>query len=159
MTKTSQGNDAFPKTCPSAPAEPGSVLLGVVAGQGQVAYLSPHVPVTSELLESLKRNGVPTENRLRFACACMERRCVQWKEEAGSGRCGLIDHAIDALGITSGAQTLPQCGIRPSCRWFAQHGSRACAACPEVIRKPAPSDRDNRNVPAERANFLRGTDH
>lgn len=113
------------------------MLLGVVAGRGQVAYLNPHVPVTPELLDTLNRSEVPIENRLRFACACMEHRCVQWKDEAGSGRCGLIDHAIEALGITSGAETLPHCGIRHTCRWFAQHGRAACAACPEVIRRPA----------------------
>jgi len=137
MIRSSQDDDASLKTCPSAPAEAGSVVLGVVASQGQVAYLSPHVPVTLELLERLNRGGVPIENRMRFAGACMEHHCVQWKGEAGTGRCGLIDHAIDALGITSSAEKLPQCGIRPTCRWFAQHGSRACAACPEVIRRPA----------------------
>lgn len=137
MTSHSQGDGESLKTCPSAPPEPGSVLLGVVAGRGQLAYLNPHLPVTKELLDSFSRNEVPIENRLRFACACLERGCVQWKEAGGSGRCGLIDHAIGALGITSGAETLPHCGIRSTCRWFAQHGRAACAACPEVIRRPA----------------------
>ena len=40
--------DTFTKTCPSGPAEPGSVLLGMVVAPGQVAYLSPGIPVTSE---------------------------------------------------------------------------------------------------------------
>jgi len=84
----------------------------------------------------LGESGVPIENRLRFAGPCVEHRCVQWKGESGAGRCGLIDHAIDSLGITSGAESLPQCGIRSSCRWFAQYNRRACAACPEVIRRP-----------------------
>jgi hypothetical protein len=28
--------------------------------------------------------------------------------------------------------------LRATCRWFEQHGRLACAACPEVIRRPTP---------------------
>jgi hypothetical protein len=125
------------KTCPSAPAEPGSALMGMVIAPGQVAYLSPTVPVTTELLDELKASGVPIENRMRFAGACMERGCVQWSAESGGGRCGLVDRALAALSITSGLDDLPKCGIRLTCRWFYQHQAKACAACPEVIRRPA----------------------
>ncbi|MDR3506389.1 MAG: hypothetical protein P4L64_00670 [Caulobacteraceae bacterium] len=125
-----------PKTCPSAPPEVGSVLLGVVTAPGQVAYLNPHPPVTPRLLEALAGKGAPVENRVRFACQCAEGGCVQWKDEAGSGRCGLIDHALEALAITEAPRTLPRCGIRNTCRWYAQHGANACGACPEVIRRP-----------------------
>src|SRR5271167_2099100 len=121
MSDPTLGNAELTKTCPSAPVEPGSALFGIVAAKGQIAYLTPNVPVTPELLVILGEGGVPIENRLRFAGPCMEHRCVQWKGEAGVGRCGLIDHAIDSLGITSGAESLPQCGIRASCRWFAQY--------------------------------------
>ncbi len=130
-------NAEFVKTCPSAAPEEGSVLLGVVVGRGQVAFLNPSPPVTPELLISLSENGVPIENRIRFAGPCVEHRCLQWQSEAGAGRCGLADRAIDILGVKSGPETLPQCGIRSSCRWFAQHNRAACAACPEVIRRPA----------------------
>ena len=78
------------KTRPSVPPEPGSVLLGVVA-MGQVAYCNPSPPVTPELLVTLSQHGVPVENRIRFASTCIEHRCVQWKEEAGAGRCGFTD--------------------------------------------------------------------
>jgi hypothetical protein len=127
----------FTKTCPSAPAEPGSVLLGMVVAPGQVAYLSPNIPVTAELLDALTRGGVPIENRMRFAGTCMERGCIQWSGDGGGGRCGLADRAIAALSITTGLADLPKCGIRATCRWFAQHQAKACAACPEVIRRPA----------------------
>jgi hypothetical protein len=123
-------------TCPSAPAEPGSALFGVVAAKGQVAYITPKVPVTSELLTILGQSGVPLENRLRFSGPCMEHLCVQWTGAPGSGHCGLVDHAIETLHIESAAETLPKCDIRQSCRWFAQRNSHACAACPEVIRRP-----------------------
>ena len=125
------------KTCPSAPAEPGSTLLGIVTGSGQVAYLTPNIPVTSELLDELSQSGIPIENRMRFACTCMESGCIQWSNDSEKGRCGLADRAIEALSITSGLNDSPNCGIRSTCRWFAQHQTKACAACPEVIRRPA----------------------
>jgi hypothetical protein len=123
------------KTCPSAPAEPGSVLFGVVVAPGDVAYLSPNVPVTQGLLDDLARNGMAVENRLRFAGKCMERHCVQWAG-GDDGRCSLADRAIAALSIEEGREDLPKCGIRSTCRWYAQHRAKACAACPEVIRRP-----------------------
>ena len=123
-------------TCPSAPPEPGSALLGVVMGPGQVAYLNPGNPATQEMIDGLLSSGIPVENRMRFSGPCMEHRCVQWAGKAGAGRCGLIDHALEALSVTEGAATLPHCSIRATCRWFAQHKRKACAACPEVIRRP-----------------------
>src|SRR5215469_14861461 len=131
------------KTCPSGPAEPGSVLLGMVVEPGQVAYLSPNIPVTAEWLGEIAASGIPIENRMRFACKCMESRCRQWNGDASGGRCGLVDRAVEALSITEGREDLPNCGIRPTCRWYAQHQAKACAACPEVIRRPA----ENLGVP------------
>jgi hypothetical protein len=128
--------DRAVKTCPSGPPEVGSFLLGVVAGPGAVAYLNPHVPVTLELLESLSRQGVPVENRMRFGCDCAEQGCVQWKGDGEAGRCGLIDHALEATRVQAGPDALPRCGIRATCRWFAQHDRKACAVCPQVIRRP-----------------------
>jgi hypothetical protein len=125
------------KTCPSAPAELGSIVLGVVVAPGQVAYLAPSVPVTLELLDGLKESGVPIENRMRFACACREHQCKQWSGAGEGGHCGLVDRAVAALAITEGLEDLPNCGIRSTCRWFAQHQRKACAACPEIIRRPA----------------------
>jgi hypothetical protein len=136
MIDTALAEAKASKTCPSAPPEPGSALFGMVAAKGQVAYITPNIPVTDELLVILGQSGIPIENRLRFSGACMEHLCVQWEGGAGSGRCGLIDQALDVFRIESGAEELPQCGIRQSCRWFAQHSRKACAACPEVIRRP-----------------------
>jgi hypothetical protein len=28
---------------------------------------------------------------------------------------------------------LPECSIRPQCRWHLQSGDAACRACPEVV--------------------------
>jgi hypothetical protein len=70
-------------TCPSAPPEPGSALLGVVMGPGQIAFLNPGIPATQEMIDSLVSAGIPIENRMRFSGPCMEHRCVQWGGEGG----------------------------------------------------------------------------
>jgi len=119
--------------CPSAPPEQGSVLLGIVSAPGQIVYITPNPAVTPEMLNTFEKNGVVPENRLRFAGACMEHRCMQWADN----RCGLIDRVVDHFGPADGEDPLPKCGIRSTCRWFAQQGRAACEACPEVIRKPA----------------------
>jgi hypothetical protein len=120
-------------TCPSAPPDTGAVLLGVIAGKGEVVYITPSMPVTSSLLESFSQNGIPVENRLRFASPCIRHQCVQWSGD----RCGLIDRAVLTAEKDEDRSALPKCGIRSTCRWFAQHGKNACAVCPEVVRKPA----------------------
>lgn len=124
-------------TCPSGPAEAGSVLLGVVAERGELAYISPNVPVTPSLLRNLKIDTAPIENRFRFANACIEHKCVQWKGREGVGHCGLIESATKQLERSSPPESLPSCGIRASCRWFAQKGTAACGVCPQIIRRPA----------------------
>jgi hypothetical protein len=63
----------------------------------------------------------------------MEHRCMQW---AGN-RCGLIDRVVEHFGPGADEDPLPKCGIRSTCRRFAQQGRAACESCPEVIRKPA----------------------
>jgi hypothetical protein len=129
----SSRSDPSGLTCPSAPPEPGSVLLGIVAAKGEIAYVTPNIPTTQTLLDSFASNGIAPENRLRFAGPCMGRKCVQW---AGA-RCGLIDRVVAHFDEADVTRPLPKCGIRSTCRWFAQHGRTACASCPEVIRKPA----------------------
>jgi len=120
-------------TCPSAPPEPGAMLFGIIAGKGEVVYISPNIPLNPGLLDGFAQSGMPLENRLRFASPCLQHRCVQWT----GNRCGLIDRAVEGSAPDETDATLPKCGIRSTCRWFAQHGRTACAACPEVIRKPA----------------------
>ena len=115
------------------------MLLGVVTGPGAVAYLNPHVAASEELLAGIRRRGLSPDNRFRFACACAEHRCVQWKGEGGTGRCGLVDEAVETIPAPSEAMRLPRCGIRATCRWFAQRGRNACAVCPTIIRRPGPA--------------------
>ena len=136
MSQPDGQRDQWSATCPSAPPEPGSALLGIVTAPGQVAYLNPGIPATQEMIDSLAKSGIAIENRLRFSGGCMEHHCVQWAGKPGAGRCGLIDHALEALSTAESLATLPHCSIRGTCRWFAQHKRAACAVCPEIIRRP-----------------------
>ncbi|KGS04266.1 hypothetical protein [Burkholderia sp. ABCPW 111] len=120
-------------TCPSAPAESASAVLGAVMEGGTVAYISPKIPISSELLDGLRANGVPVENRVRFLGPCLGGKCAQW---AGY-RCGLVDAIVKEPAVLSTpVEGLPKCGIRSTCRWYAQHASAACMQCPVVIYEP-----------------------
>ncbi|MDO9005801.1 MAG: hypothetical protein Q7V20_20350 [Aquabacterium sp.] len=122
-------------TCPNAPPEPGAAIIGVVQASGQIAYVSPSIPLTRDLVMSFQAKHIEVENRLRVAGPCSAADCIQW----GQGRCSLVDKVVadvrQPLALPS--HGLPRCGIRQTCRWFVQHNVRACHACPEVVRKPA----------------------
>jgi hypothetical protein len=120
------------RTCPSAQPEPGAILLGVVAGPSEVAYVVPEVTIDEQTLARLTSDGINVENRMRFAGKCIEAQCVQWSGE----RCGVIDRAVDGTRHVKISATIPACSIRRSCRWFAQRGRDACTVCPEIIRRP-----------------------
>ncbi|WNC94767.1 hypothetical protein RI103_33010 [Paraburkholderia sp. FT54] len=120
-------------TCPSAPAEAASAVLGAVMENGTVAYISPKIPVSDTLLSGLRANGIPLENRIRFLGPCMGGACAQWTGH----RCGLVDAIVAAPAVLSEPEDgMPKCGIRGTCRWYAQHAHAACVQCPIVIYDP-----------------------
>jgi hypothetical protein len=117
------------KLCPSYTCQEGSILLGIVMRDGRVAYSSDRIIVNEEFVQ-IARAGRAPEKRFRFGGQCVQNGCKQW---AGN-RCGVIDSVIEtATGDYSDASSLPECSIRPECRWFHQSGAEACAVCPEVI--------------------------
>ena len=126
------------RVCPSAPAEPGALLLGIVGPEGRVAYVSPGMHVTQEFLDGVGERQSPTRH-FRFAGRCAESGCQQWTGE----RCRVADALVQAAGELDLPEDVlpedvppadvPRCGIRARCRWFAQAGLRACAVCPLVV--------------------------
>ena len=121
MPRTSGG----PLACPSARAEPGNRLYGRVEG-GEVQRLGTPLPVTAAFVEAVSAQG-PPERRFRFTGTCQEGRCAQW---TGDG-CGVIERVMAELRPEPGP--LPRCAIRADCRWYAQRGGVACAACSFVV--------------------------
>jgi hypothetical protein len=118
-------------TCPSARCEEGAVLLGIVGGDGLVAYVRPQLEIDEDFVQEAKK-GRSAERRFRFASACVEGACAQW---TGS-RCSIIEMALteqEAGRVPRLTGSLPHCSIRSNCRWFEQVGPRACGVCPLVI--------------------------
>ena len=118
--------------CPSACCEEGAILLGVVGAAGVIGYVTPQMTVDADFCRKARRGRMP-ETRFRFAQPCIKSQCIQWTGD----RCGLIDQVLESPeGVSrtgSSPEPLPKCVIRPSCRWFAQAGTQACAVCPLII--------------------------
>lgn len=129
-----------PLMCPSARAEEGAILLGVLGEDGTLDYLADVVPATAQFL-SLVPSDVPPEARWRFSSPCRESACAQWADHA----CGLPQRLMALTEDRVVADRLPRCSIRARCRWFHQSGSRACQVCPLVIAQ-APADTDEGDV-------------
>jgi hypothetical protein len=96
--------------CPSAPLETATHLIGLVRPDGRIAFISPPLVVTDEVV------------------------AAQWT----GGRCSVADVVADELAPVVAAEgrdagPLRSCGLRRSCRWFAQRGAAACRACPLVV--------------------------
>lgn len=115
--------------CPSAqPEMSGSVVLGVVAGTAdspKLAYLNETVPVTEELLK-LAAPVKPTEV-FRFAAHCEEGACRHFD----GSHCRLVDRIVQILPVAT--EGLPNCLIRPTCRWYREAGREACLRCAQIV--------------------------
>ena len=134
-------------SCPSNRCKSGSDLIGIRQDDGTVAILPTPLPVDQHFVDLVGQSSVAPEERFRFSNKCVESGCSQW---TGS-RCGVIDNVLQLLAgvpapghITPPAatapltpkdnsETLPPCGIRPTCRWFLQAGADACRVCPYVV--------------------------
>ncbi|GIG70593.1 hypothetical protein [Phytomonospora endophytica] len=116
-------------TCPSAPAVASSRLLGIVGPGGRVVYTPGGPRLTETLRSGLDADG-RLETRYRFSGACVTSGCAFWQE----GECAAVTVAHREYDAVAGADgPLPECGIRDSCRWWAQEGRAACAVCPFVV--------------------------
>ncbi len=116
--------------CPSAPAVPGAGLLGVLGADGRIANLRTLMQVDEDFLQAARAAGAP-EARMRFTSPCQTKGCSQWTGHS----CGVIERVMKSMGDQKPAplQALQVCTIRSTCRWYAQAGPEACAACALVI--------------------------
>jgi hypothetical protein len=123
--------------CPSWGCEAGASLIGIVLADGSVAFSKDRIVIDEAFVE-VARQGRSPEKRFRFSSTCKRAGCVQWTD----GKCGIVDRVIsehvtsehkDHAAAGSDPFVLPECSIRPQCRWHLQSGDEACRACPEVI--------------------------
>ncbi|MBD2702212.1 hypothetical protein IC229_16285 [Spirosoma sp. BT702] len=128
--------------CPSARAEEGALLLGVVGPDQSVSLLKEPELLTTELTEAVTSIDAP-ERHFRFANRCVKSGCNQWRE----GRCGVIDLVMSFNKHLSEPTALPFCAIRSQCRWHQQVGPTACSICPFIIT-------DSTQTNEERLNYI-----
>jgi len=118
--------------CPSWRCEAGANLIGIVLADGTVAFSKDRI-VIDDAFVKVARQGRSAEKRFRFSSTCKRAACVQWADD----KCGIVDTIIgehDQRSADPNAPfVLPECSIRPLCRWHLQSGDAACRACPEVI--------------------------
>ena len=114
--------------CPSARAEQGALLLGVVDSAQTVHFLTEPEVLTAELAEAVATTDAP-EQEFRFANRCVKSGCNQWH----GGRCGVIDLVMSLNQHLPKPNQLPPCAIRSQCRWHQQTGPTACTVCPFIV--------------------------
>jgi len=118
--------------CPSWRCEAGASLIGIVLPDGTVAFSKDRIVIDASFVE-VARQGRSPEKRFRFSSTCKRAACVQWTE----GKCSIPDLVISEHRERHPGPNepfaLPECLIRPQCRWHLQSGDEACRACPEVI--------------------------
>ena len=107
-------------------------MIGIVLADGTVAFSKERIVVDAAFVETARQGRSP-EKRFRFSSTCKRAACIQWAD----GKCGIVDTIISEHNERDGdpnqAFVLPECSIRPLCRWHLQSGDTACRACPEVI--------------------------
>jgi len=121
--------------CPSAQCKDGSVLLGIVRKDGHISFVNEKVIIDEEFVK-ISNLGRRPEKRFRFADHCIKSGCKYWLKD----RCMVIDNIIDIFATDVKSSDLPDCSIRSQCRWFKQHGNKACTVCPEIITDLHPED-------------------
>jgi len=114
--------------CPSSKCEEGALLLGIVNGNGQINLLTEKKIIDKKFVQ-IAESGRDPHTRFRFGNKCHKSGCSQWTGE----RCGVIDKLMDITKDLKLAELLPECAIRPQCRWYDQSGAEACKICPYVI--------------------------
>lgn len=118
-------------SCPSAYPSEGSQLLGVVNAAGRIDYIGNPLPVSKKFIEIISESKLPPGKRFRFTSDCQKSGCGRWE----SNSCSVARAAAQLRQSQSTINdAIPECGIRPTCRWFNQEGRDVCHICPEVVR-------------------------
>ena len=117
------------KLCPSSTCSTGSTLIGIVQGDNTVTLLTTPLKVNEDFVRKANEYGEP-EKRFRFADKCIKSGCKQWTGKS----CGIMNELANSNpSIQTTDNDLPECIIRPNCRWYSQEGGKACKICMFVV--------------------------
>ncbi|MEJ2467598.1 MAG: hypothetical protein P8Y51_00745 [Campylobacterales bacterium] len=114
--------------CPSAAFTPHSLMLGVLNTNGATDFLDGPVPLTEDMLQTLRHMHDP-EKHFRFTARCHSRGCVQWSDGKCSAASALMRNVPEVR-----SPHFDDCGITSSCRWRAQEGEAVCGFCKYIVR-------------------------
>lgn len=106
------------------------MVIGVVGGtvdQPEMAYLKNPQAVTDDILKLA--GPVNPAEVFRFAAPCACSGCGHFAAE--EAQCRLVQKVV--RWVPMAVDKLPECSIRPSCRWWQQEGRAACQRCPSVV--------------------------
>jgi len=121
--------------CPSSRAHVGSKLLGIRQNDGTVAILPQPLLIGEDFIREAGKTS-PPEQRFRFTSKCAGSGCAQWTGK----RCGVADKILSVIEDLPVSKQLPDCEIRPQCRWHIQNGADACKVCPFVVTHTTEAD-------------------
>jgi hypothetical protein len=129
--------------CPNGNPAVGSVILGVVGENDQVEFLPEEELVDKEFMD-IVIHDTDLLKKFRFSHPCVEGKCGHWQ----GSRCNVPDVAFAMMQEKMIADNkLPECSIRPQCRWFTQEGPKACFACPYMVNYKREGEPDSREQP------------
>lgn len=116
--------------CPSAPFKEGSRVIGARQEDGTINIFPKPKAVDADFLKQVEESNIKPERQYRFTNKCVESGCKQWN---GKG-CGVALSVMEAIEADVLKElSIPDCSIRPQCRWHLQEGINACRACTLII--------------------------
>jgi hypothetical protein len=132
-----------PILCPSSRCKDGALVLGIVLPNQTIAYADQRYRISAQQAEEMQQSALSPEKRFRFSSPCAQSGCGQWRsgpanpDGPAAGRCGVIDTVLATPHPPTLPRELPNCSIRPQCRWFVQSGEAACSICRYVVTDTA----------------------
>ena len=112
--------------CPSSVPLPKSKLIGVLNEKtNRMEILPEPVPIDEDIQRELERFGEKKMKTVRLTNTCAMKGCGQWD----GSKCSLIGNILEKIEEKKREKNLPECGIRNTCRWYAQEKEEACKVC------------------------------
>ena len=112
--------------CPSSMPSSKNKLLGILDEKtNRIEILPEPIEIDADIQKELDRFGENTLKTVRLTNTCATKACGQWD----GGKCSLIGNILERIEEKKREKNLPECGLRPSCRWYAQEKEEACKVC------------------------------
>ena len=112
--------------CPSSPEKSKGKILGILNEKtNRMDILPEPVPVDEEIQKELDRFGDKKMKTIRLTNTCATKSCGQWD----GTKCSLIGDILSKIEEKKREKGLQECGIRATCRWYAQEKEEACKVC------------------------------